>query len=123
MKALFYIFIGGGAGSILRYVISKYLNDVHHSFPVGTFVVNTLGSFLIGILLGIAMKQKLLTGPFSWFLIVGFCGGFTTFSTFAYENHYLLKDGNLFHFAVYTIASVVAALIFVFLGAWLVKYI
>lgn len=121
MKALLFVFLGGGAGSILRYVVSKSLNDVHQNFPVGTFVANSLGSLLIGILIGLAMKNKWVTEPLSLLLITGFCGGFTTFSTFAYENHVLLKDGNLLYLAAYTLISVVIAILLVFFGAWLTK--
>ncbi|MCK5400791.1 MAG: fluoride efflux transporter CrcB [Flavobacteriaceae bacterium] len=120
MKQLLLVFIGGGFGSALRYVIGKYLNNTE-GFPWGTFTANILGSLLIGIILGLAAKNNTLSQNQTLLLATGFCGGFTTFSTFAYENHVFLKAGDFTSFAVYTIASFVVGFLAVFLGLYLVK--
>ncbi len=121
MKQLFFVFIGGGFGSVLRYLLSKFLNNPETGIPYGTFAVNILGSFLIGIILGLAAKNNTLTENNTLLLATGFCGGFTTFSAFAYENHTFLKSGDFTTFAFYTIASFVFGFLAVFAGIYLIK--
>ena len=121
MKQLLLVFLGGGFGSVLRYIIGKYLNNVESAIPYGTFAVNILGSLLIGIILGLSAKNNALSQNQTLLLATGFCGGFTTFSTFAYENHMFLKSGDFTSFAVYTIASFVLGFLAVFAGMYLVK--
>jgi len=121
MKQLALVFVGGGFGSILRYVIGKWLNSPASGIPYGTFAANIIGSLLIGIILGLAAKNESLTPDQTLLLASGFCGGFTTFSTFAYEAHVFLKDGNFVHFALYAIASFVLGFLAVFFGMHLVK--
>ncbi len=121
MKQLLLVFVGGGFGSVLRYAIGKYLNSPQDGIPYGTFAANILGSLLIGIILGLAAKNDTLTSNQTLLLATGFCGGFTTFSTFAYENHVFLKAGDFTSFALYTIASFVVGFLAVFLGMFLVK--
>ena len=121
MKQALLVFVGGGFGSVARYIIGKYLNNVENAIPYGTFFVNILGSLLIGIILGLAIKNDTLSSNQTLFLATGFCGGFTTFSTFAYENHSFLKSGDFMSFAVYTIASFAVGFLAVFLGMYLVK--
>lgn len=119
MKNLFLVFVGGGFGSILRYLISKYLNPLVSMLPFGTFTVNILGSLLIGVILGLSFKNNTLSQNTTLLLATGFCGGFTTFSTFAYENHIFLKSGDISSFAVYTFISIAAGLAAVFVGMYL----
>ena len=121
MKNLLFVFIGGGFGSVLRYAIGKYLNGSLHTFPYGTFAANVLGSLLIGIILGLAAKNNSISHSQTLLLATGFCGGFTTFSTFAYENQVFLKNGDFANFAIYTITSFVFGFLAVFLGLFLVK--
>ena len=121
MKQLLLVFVGGGFGSVLRYVIGKFLNNSETGIPYGTFVANILGSLLIGIILGYAAKNEALTENHTLILATGFCGGFTTFSTFAYENHVFLKSGDFTSFAFYTIASFVVGFLAVFAGMYLIK--
>ncbi len=123
MKQALLVFIGGGFGSVLRFLVGKYLNNVEAGIPYGTFIVNVLGSLLIGIILGLAAKNDTLSPNQTLFLATGFCGGFTTFSTFAYENHVFLKSGDFTSFAIYTIASFVLGFLAVFLGLYVVKTI
>ena len=121
MKNLLLVFVGGGFGSVLRYLIGKYLNNTENGIPYGTFLANVLGSLLIGLILGYALKNNSLSSNQTLILATGFCGGFTTFSTFAYENHVFLKSGDFTSFAVYTIASFVLGFLAVFFGMYLAK--
>lgn len=121
MKQVFLVFLGGGLGSVLRFLIGKYLNNSDTGIPYGTFAANIIGSLLIGLILGFAVKQNTLSQNQIVFLATGFCGGFTTFSTFAYENHVFLKSGDFTSFAIYTIASFVIGFLAVFAGIFLVK--
>lgn len=123
MKQLFLIFIGGGFGSVLRFLLGKAFNNSQTGIPYGTFLANILGSLFIGFILGMVAKSNVLSQNQSLLLATGFCGGFTTFSTFAYENHVFLKSGDFVSFAAYTIASFVVGFLAVFLGVFLVKYI
>ncbi|MGJ8592818.1 MAG: fluoride efflux transporter CrcB [Aquaticitalea sp.] len=121
VKQLLLVFVGGGIGSVLRFIIGKYLNSAESGIPYGTFAANIIGSLLIGVILGLAVKQNTLTENQILFLATGFCGGFTTFSTFAYENHLFLKSGDFTSFAIYTIASFIVGFLAVFAGIFLVK--
>ncbi len=123
MKQLLFVFIGGGFGSVLRFVLGKALNSSKVGIPLGTFLVNILGSLFIGFILGLAAKNETLTQNHTLLLATGFCGGFTTFSTFAYENHLFLKSGDFVSFTLYTIASFVIGFLAVFAGIYLVKYV
>ena len=121
MKNVLLVFVGGGFGSVLRYIIGKHLNSTENGIPYGTFAANILGSLLIGVILGLAAKNDALSQNQTLLLATGFCGGFTTFSTFAYENHVFLKSGDFTSFALYTIASFIVGFLAVFLGLYLVK--
>ena len=121
MKQVLFVFLGGGVGSASRYLISKWLNTGGSTFPYGTFVVNILGSLIIGLILGYTLKSNIISQQMTLLLATGFCGGFTTFSTFAYENQVFLKNGDFLNFGLYTIGSFILALIAVFLGLWIAK--
>ena len=122
MKHLLMVFLGGGIGSTLRYILGRYLNSTTTGIPYGTFTANIVGSLIIGLILGMAAKNESLSNATVLFIATGFCGGFTTFSTFAYENHVFLKSGDFVSFALYTIASFVIGFAAVFFGIWSVKY-
>ena len=123
MKQLILVFIGGGAGSVLRFMLGRWLNLGNNGIPYGTFAANILGSLLIGFILGWAIKHNNLSAGTTLLLATGFCGGFTTFSTFAYENHLMLKGGDFLTFAIYTLGSLILGFAAVFLGMWLTKAI
>ncbi|MGB5668521.1 MAG: fluoride efflux transporter CrcB [Maribacter sp.] len=121
MKQFLLVFLGGGLGSLLRYVVSKTFNNYFQHFYLGTFLVNIIGCLLIGLVIGVSFKNNYLTQNQTLLLTTGFCGGFTTFSTFAFEKHTLLKAGEIFHFSFYLIASIVIGILAVSIGLWLSK--
>lgn len=115
------VFIGGGVGSVLRFLLGRLWNSSETGIPYGTFAANIIGSLLIGIILGYVARNEYISTNTQLLLATGFCGGFTTFSTFAYENHIFLKAGDFGSFAFYTIGSFVVGFLAVFLGIWMVK--
>lgn len=124
MKQALLVFVGGGLGSMLRYAISKIFNNPENSIPYGTLSVNILGSFLIGLFIGLAVKHSSTINTNTLlFLSTGFCGGFTTFSAFAQENYELLKAGDINSFMLYTASSIIIGVLAVFIGFYVVKFI
>jgi CrcB protein len=122
IKTLLLIGAGGFLGSISRFLTSRYIQDNFPSaFPYGTFLVNISGCLLIGLIYGISEKSSLLTSGWKMFLAVGFCGGYTTFSTFANENLALLRDGAFLYFFLYTGLSVFLGVAATFAGVLLTK--
>ena len=121
MKSFLLVFLGGGLGSSLRYLVSSAINQYSKVLPFGTFTVNMLGCLLIGLILGYAQKENTLTSNQTLLLATGFCGGFTTFSAFANENLELIKNGELFNFSVYTIGSVLFGILAVFIGFYIIS--
>lgn len=123
MKQVLIVFLGGGTGSVARYLLSKWLNNPISGLPYGTFLANVLGSFLIGIILGYFYKTNTISQNTMLLLATGFCGGFTTFSTFVYESHVLLKNSDFLYFGIYALASIILGFAAVFLGMWITKII
>lgn len=122
VKILFIIGSGSFIGGIARYLASKYIqNSLISAFPFGTFVVNILGCLLIGLFYGLSERGNVMTAELRIFLTVGFCGGFTTFSTFANENIALLKDGNILYFALYASLSVFIGILATYSGNLITK--
>jgi len=102
IKTLFIIGSGSFIGGVSRYLVSKFMqNSIISSFPFGTFIVNMLGCFLIGFFYGLSERGNIINNEWRIFLTAGFCGGFTTFSTFTSENVSLLRDGNFFYLLLY----------------------
>lgn len=121
MKQVLLVFIGGGVGSALRYMVGKFLKTSASGFPWSTFSVNVLGSLLIGILMGVSLKNSSFSENQTLLLITGLCGGFTTFSAFAYENQVFLKEGDFTSFFIYTFGTIGLGLAAVFLGLFISK--
>ncbi|NDV60716.1 fluoride efflux transporter CrcB [Bacteroides sp. 519] len=122
MKELIFVFLGGGLGSVARYSIHLLINGraVVSGFPWATFTANILGSFLIGLFYTFSARFN-LSNETRLLLTVGFCGGFTTFSTFSNESLHLLKNGFYTSFAIYILLSILLGILAVFAGIHLSK--
>ena len=124
IKNLILVAIGGAFGSALRYLIHWMVNKkTTTQFPTQTFIVNLIGCLLIGLLIGYFAKNQNDNESLKLLLITGFCGGFTTFSTFASENISLIRDGVFLQFALYTSLSVFVGLLATYLGILITKLI
>jgi len=118
------VFIGGGIGSVFRYMLAGWVYSIFGTdFPYGTLSVNLIGSFVIGLFLTIAEDRFLVSPELRIIVAVGVLGGFTTFSTFTYETLELLKDGSYFVGAANIIISVVVALFAAWLGSTIGKMV
>ena len=122
MRSFILIFIGGGLGSVFRFLISKYLEISKGSFPWATLIANFIGCFLIGLLLGWGLKNQNFRSDIFLFTTIGFCGGLTTFSAFSMENMLFLKSGDYFSFIAYSLLSLIGGILFVGLGHLLFKF-
>lgn len=111
LNNLLLVGLGGAVGSVLRYLCQRSLNV---SFPYGTLLVNILGCLLIGLLWGLFTKHT--DEPKRLLLVTGFCGGFTTFSTFTYEGVQMMMDNRWIQFSFYTVVSVTAGLMATYIG-------
>ena len=121
LKSLFVVGVGSFAGGSLRYLISVLMKSPVNGFPFGTMCVNLLGCLLIGVFYGFAARHPLMSQNTLLLLTTGFCGGFTTFSTFANESLQLLQSQNITTFAIYISASVILGIALVLCGYALTK--
>ena len=117
IKNILLVGLGGGAGSIARYLFQRLAYTIYpHHFPWGTFAVNFIGCLLIGIFWGISFKSFESNESWKLFLMVGLCGGFTTFSAFTVEGIGLIREQRLALFFSYVAASVVLGLLATYIG-------
>lgn len=117
------IFLGGGLGCLVRYLISVLLRMNSLNFPVATFSVNIVGSLVLGFIAALYLRQPELHPTVRLALGVGFCGGLTTFSTFSLETFEMIKNGALVSAIFYIFVSVLVCLLAVALGAFLTRYV
>lgn len=122
MKIVMIIGMGGFLGAVSRYGISHFfLKHFEGIFPLGTFVINIVGCLLIGLFYALSERSELVGYEWRLFLTVGFCGAFTTFSTFANENLFLLRNGHFWMFALYAVVSLFLGICAVWIGHSIVK--
>ena len=124
LKTILYIAIGGAIGRVLRFLttvlVSKFCpENSGFQFPLATFIANVIGCFLIGLFLGILAKNQLTDSNLKWFLVTGFCGGYTTFSAFSLENIQLIQQHQWATALIYSLGSVGIGIAAVYLGLWL----
>lgn len=121
-KIIMLVGAGGFIGSVARYLTTFFLmRAVPGIFPYGTFAVNILGCLAIGLVYGLSEKFAWFSPEWRLFIATGICGGYTTFSTFAYENIKLLQQGELMTFAWYSLSSFILSLVAVAVGLMLTK--
>ena len=114
---LLYVAVGSAIGGVSRYLLGGLIQRLlDTTFPAGTLLINISGSFLLGAILRYAIETPTLSPEVRAFLTIGFCGGYTTFSTFSYETVALLDDGEWTRAGLYVGASVLLSLLGVFLG-------
>ncbi|MCU0426146.1 MAG: fluoride efflux transporter CrcB [Candidatus Kapabacteria bacterium] len=118
------VFLGGGLGSVLRLLVSVYaISRLGIGFPFGTLCVNVVGSFCIGVIVALAGERvQALSEAGRFFLAIGFCGGFTTFSTFSLETLTMLQSGRINGAAVYVAVSIIGCVVGTALGLGLVYW-
>jgi len=117
MKQFLLVGCGGFIGSIARFWVQKLNLSWHFlSIPMGTLSVNVLGSLLIGFIIGISGKSEIISPGLRLFLMVGICGGFTTFSSFTAENLTLMQNGQIASVLLYTGLSIFLGFFAVYLG-------
>ena len=116
MNLLWYVAIGSAVGGASRFALSSFIQQRAGVFPVGTLIVNITGSLALGFLLRYALGSTSVSAETRALLTTGFCGGYTTFSTFSYETVKLIEDGDYRRAATYVIASIVLSIVATFLG-------
>ncbi len=120
MKSVLLVFFGGGLGSVVRFSLSKWVNALHsHHFPWGTLVVNVVACFALGLIIGLADHKQMISPSARLFWTMGFCGGFSTFSTFSNETLSLLQGGFTTSLLLYITFSLLLCVAATFTGLYL----
>ena len=120
IKNLLIVGLGGAIGAMMRYGATLLCNAIHWSSNLGTFLVNIIGSFAMGLLIGLSEANSSQT---SWLLMatVGICGGFTTFSTFSMQSVSLLQQGKYSMAVLYILGTVLVCIVMTAIGYWIMK--
>lgn len=123
VKTVIAVFIGSGLGGVCRYLLSGLVDRLTDSapgyaaiFPWGTFAVNIIGCFIIGLVYGLIANRVEMSPGTKLLLTTGFCGGLTTFSTFSHENLILFQGGNMPVLLIYAAASLLTGIAAAWLG-------
>lgn len=122
IKNILIVALGGATGSVCRYLLSMAVKNASNdtAFPIGTFVVNILGCFAIGMLSQMSVAAS-ISDTTKLLLVTGFCGGFTTFSSYILETVSLSRSGDLSIAILYIAASIVSGLLAVMAGIYMMK--
>lgn len=115
------VFIGGGLGSICRYGISLIMKSHGYIFPLATLTANAISCIILGALVGVTLKNGSPSDIQKYLLMTGFCGGFSTFSTFTNETFQLFQNGNLMYALGNILFSLIICLFCIFIGVRLVS--
>ena len=117
MKLFGYVFVGAGIGGVARYAMATFVDDrFSPTFPLATFLINVVGSFVLGVIMRLALHGDAVSVEMRALLATGFCGGYTTFSTFSYETARMLETRDYRRAASYVGSSVVLAVAATFVG-------
>ena len=124
LRTILIVGTGGFIGSVLRYLVQYVVEKgMNSSFPLGTLIANVAGSFIIGIVFALAEKGNLLSAEWRIFLAVGFCGGFTTFSAFAYNNFIMIEEQSYVQLLYNVGGNLLLGVVAVYLGIIFVRTI
>jgi len=124
LRTILLVGTGGFIGSVMRYLVQVFVEkDLSSTFPYGTLVANIAGSFISGVVFALADKGNLMSSEWRMFLAVGICGGFTTFSSFAYNNFTMLKENAFGPFFLNVFGSLFLGILAVYLGVLLIRVI
>lgn len=124
METVLYIAVFGALGCLSRYYLSGWVYELFgRAFPYGTFAVNIVGAFCIGLIMEFSLRSALVSPQLRIGLTIGFLGGLTTFSTFSYETFRLLEDGELLIASANVLFSVMTCLVFTWLGIMAARYL
>lgn len=121
LVSMLVVMFGGAVGSALRWLIASYFNGSAFQFPVGTLIVNLIGCFLMGAALAVCLKLLSLDPEWKIFIISGFCGGLTTFSSFSAETMMLLQRGNILLAVENMTIQVIGSLLMTCMGFFLIN--
>ncbi|WP_287372308.1 fluoride efflux transporter CrcB [Prosthecochloris sp.] len=119
--ALLLVGAGGFAGAVARYLVAFLLPFIGTGFPFGTLTVNMVGCLLIGFVSELSITSSLVSPELRLLLATGFCGGFTTFSSYMYEIASLLRDGEMLYASIYLFGSIIGGIFCLYLGMQLAK--
>lgn len=124
MEIAFAVAVCGALGCLARYFVSGWVYGIlGRGFPYGTFVVNIIGAYIIGLLMEFGLRSELIPPTLRMGLTIGFLGGLTTFSTFSYETFRLMEDGDFITATTNVILSVLVCLLFTWLGITTARYL
>jgi CrcB protein len=123
-RSLLLVAIGSCIGGVSRFLCQQFIQKhFPSSIPFGTLSVNIIGCFIIGVIYGLANKNNILSPELRIFIATGFCGGYTTFSSFAYENISLIQEGEFYYTGVYILLSLIIGFAAVYAGILITKLI
>jgi CrcB protein len=124
LKTILIVGSGGFIGSVMRYLVQYYVKrGMTNTFPLGTLVANIAGSFIIGMVFALAEKGNIMSSEWRIFLTVGICGGFTTFSAFAYNNFAMIKENTIGQLLLNVGGNLFFGILAVYLGVVVIRMI